>query len=194
MPPRRPPPFHRPRLAALALALPVALAGHPTPTRNAQVKPPAPPVATSAAALPVRISSNTMTLTRLRQNGKTVVDRNIYQGHVVLHQGPITIWAETTILRLNTHGQLLFARALGQPVRFVRTAKRGPPIRGTALAVTYNPATTTYTLVGHVHVERGTQSIVAHEITYNTLTRILVARRGNRHRIHMIIPSHPGRP
>ncbi len=155
---------------------------------------PKPRVTTPATALPVRISSDTMALTRLPQKGGTVVDRNVYRGHVVLRQGPITIWAETTILRLNAHGVLLSARALGHPVRFVRLSRRGPPIRGTALTVTYDPATTTYTLLGQVHVHHGPQSIVAHEITYNTITRILVARRGSRHRIHMIIPPHPGRP
>jgi lipopolysaccharide transport protein LptA len=135
-----------------------------------------------------------MNLTRLPQKGGTYIDRNVYQGHVVLRQGPITIWADTTVLRLNAHGFLLFARALGHPVRFVRLSRRGPPIRGTALVVTYDPGTTTYTLLGQVHVHRGPQSIVAHEITYNTTTRILVAHRGRRHRVRMVIPPHPGRP
>jgi lipopolysaccharide transport protein LptA len=182
----------RPR-ALLALVWLVALApllAAPPPPHSA-VNPRA---ARPPAALPVHISSDTMTLTRLLLKRGKVVERNVYQGRVIIRQGPITLWADTAVLRLNAHGRLLFARAVGKPVRFVRLARRGPPIHGTALVVTYDPATTTYTLLDQVHVTRGPQLIVAHEITYNTTTGILVAHRGRRHRIRMVLPPHPGRP
>lgn len=134
-----------------------------------------------------------MTITRLRK-GTKIRERTVYQGHVILKQGPITIQAATTILRLDSRGLLLFARALGNPVHFRRNEKRGPPIVGTSRLLTYDPATTTYHLIGHVHVIRGGQSIVAHEITYDTATGILVAVRGHRHRIHMVIPPRHHKP
>jgi lipopolysaccharide transport protein LptA len=192
----RPPPSLVPRPhALLALAGLVALSplrAAPLPPRGAAKSPPR--AAQPTAALPVHISSDTMTLTRLPLKGGKVVERNVYQGHVIIRQGPITLWAETATLRLNAHGLLLSARAEGHPARFTRLARRGPPIQGTSLVVTYDPATTTYTLLDKVHVRRGPQLIVAHEITYNTTTGILVAHRGRRHRIRMVLPPHPGRP
>lgn len=99
--------------------------------------------------------------------------RGTYLGHVALIQGSTHLEAARAITEGNVKNQLVFAQAQGdgkkQAHYWVKPDPHSPILHAYADSIRYYPLKHLIELIGHAHIKQGTDSLTAHQITYDLL-------------------------
>jgi lipopolysaccharide export system protein LptA len=121
----------------------------------------------------------------------------LFTGHVTLHQGDVTVYAERVRMQLSPSGGLVEATAWGKPAHFTQKPGQGPATSGHALTILYQTASNTYILTGQASLTRGTEHVRAHRIVYNRTTATVEASQApGGKRVYIVVPQarHPHHP
>lgn len=113
------------------------------------------------------------------RSGKVTFDQKkhygVFSDHVELDQGSTHIRAFKVITETNDKNQLVKAIIMGQAKELAHywslMAENKPPVHAYADQIEYYPNEHLIKLIGHAHIEQGTNSFSAPKITYNIETQ-----------------------